>query len=281
MEKQSYKINVKGTYKLDLYECSEYQDKKIPALTAKNIDFIEGVINLDSNYNKDSDPNMGPDSSQNLKYGFEGLTSKYVGSIAYWFKAMAQGSKDFRECLRSVIVAIDRTNSTHLEASENGREKMFEIIASKCNDVVDLIRELGKVNEDGTIDEDNLIIEMSKEIPAIVKDKSKTKMRRNLSFASKFFSYADLNLNKRARYSKYDTVVSNHLEYYVKILLNDSEFKKTDIKLSDGSKEKKVIDVYNTYAKYIGCIIEKAKQEDSSNKLDRNTFDHLVWYGFK
>lgn len=40
MEK-NYKINVKGTYKLDLYECSEYQYKKIPALTAKNIDFIE------------------------------------------------------------------------------------------------------------------------------------------------------------------------------------------------------------------------------------------------
>ena len=219
MEKQNYKINVKGTYELDLYECSEYKDKKIPALTAKNIDFIEGVINLDSNYNKDSDSSMGPDSSQNLKYSFEGLTSKYVGSIAYWFKEMTRRDSDFKECLRSVIIAIDRTNSTHLEASKNGREKMFEIITSKCNDVVDLKRELDKVNEDGTIDEDNLIIEMSKEIPAIVKDKSKTKMRRNLSFASKFFSYADLNLNKEARYSKYDTLLflitwSIMLKYY-------------------------------------------------------------------
>lgn len=35
MEKQNYKINVKDMYELDLYECSEYQGKKIPALTAK------------------------------------------------------------------------------------------------------------------------------------------------------------------------------------------------------------------------------------------------------
>lgn len=270
-----YIIKENGTYELDLYD---YDGIKVdvPALTSKNIDFIEGVIRLDSNYKNDSDINKAPDPSQDLTVDFENITNKYIGSIAYWFGQMKQG-EDFNKCLKGVIVAIDRTNSTHLEASEDGRQTMFEIIVNKCQNVYDLMCELDKVNADGTVLPASLIIEMSNGIKA----SGKEGFWRNLSFASKFFAYADLNLNNKTRYSKYDNIVSNHLHYYVEIILNDKAFITRHIKLNNKSSDDNILSVYNTYASYIGKIINEANKNCTVNNLNRNTFDHLVWYGFK
>ena len=91
----------------------------------------------------------------------------------------------------------------------------------------------------------------------------------------------DLNLNNKTRYSKYDNIVSNHLHYYVEIILNDKAFKKRHIKLNNKSSDDNILSVYNTYASYIGKIINEANKNCTVNNLNRNTFGHLVWYGFK
>ena len=156
-------------------------NEEIPALSDKNIKFTKGILNYDSNYNKESDINAGPYSENIFSNDFEVKENKYTGSIAYWFTKMNEG-ENFGQCLRGAIVAIDRSNSTHLSASENGRYKIFDIIYSEsecnCQNVETLKEKLDKVNENGTIDEDHLIAKMSMDITSTKRNQK----RSNLSF---------------------------------------------------------------------------------------------------
>lgn len=198
--------------------------------------------------------------------------------------------ENFWQCLRGAIVAIDRSNSTHLSASKNGRNEIFKIIKSKCNcqNVETLKKKLDKVNGDGTIDEDHLIAKMSMDITSTKRNQK----RSNLSFASKFCAYADFYLNgKNNRYSKYDNVVSSHLKPYIDVFLDgkldDTIICEKDIHYSSSNKKasndatKYILDIYKTYSKCIGKIISKVNGDNPNLNLDRDSFDRIVWYGFK
>lgn len=52
---------------IDVFE----NDEKIPALSEKNIKFTKGILNYDSNYNKESDKNAGPYSKNIFSRGFK------------------------------------------------------------------------------------------------------------------------------------------------------------------------------------------------------------------
>lgn len=265
----------KNPYVLDFAICG---DLRIPALTRKNADFIEAVVGLDSNYNRDTDINAEPDKGFDV---FKNVTSsggKYCGSPAYWFYHMENGGS-FEECLLGIIISIDRSNSTHLESADDGRTKIKNIILSKCKNINDLKNELEK---DFRINpKDHLIGLMSIEMNA----KKKGTKRSNLSFASKFCSYASIFLKTKIEYSKYDNVVASHLGDYIKLYLNDTSTRKNKYKQDATNKKKSpdalqyTIDIYLTYYKLIGDIINKLKNEDVF--IDRNEFDHIVWYGFK
>lgn len=94
------------------------QNDRIPALTRKNADFIEAVVRLDSNYANDL-AITGPDRDYDPEKYAENSNGMYCGSTAYWFEQMKQNN-DFKRNVLGAVIAIDRTNSTHLEACING-----------------------------------------------------------------------------------------------------------------------------------------------------------------
>lgn len=283
-----YEMDMDDSYEMDIYVLKN--NEKIPALSEKNIKFTKGILNYDSNYKKESDKNAGPYSENIFSSDFEVKENKYTGSIAYWFTKMNEG-ENFSQCLRGAIVAIDRSNSTHLSASKNGRSTIFNIIYSNYQNVVTLKKELGKFSKGKTIGKDHLIAKMSINI-ASTKGNQK---RSNLSFASKFCAYADLYLNgNKNRYSKYDNVVSNHLKPYIDVFLDGKldnkdkkKIRKKDIHYSSLDKKTSnnatdyILGIYNTYSKCIGKIISKVNGDNPNLNLDRDSFDRIVWYGFK
>lgn len=253
-------------------------DLRIPALTRKNARFIEAVVGLDSNYNRDADIYSEPDKGFDVFANVSSSDNKYCGSSAYWFNKMVNGG-NFEECLLGAIISIDRTNSTHLESAIDGRTKMKNIIMRKCHNVKELKEEL---NKDFRVDPKNHLIGlMCQELPA----KGKESTRSNLSFASKFCAYASLNFKSSIEYSKYDNVVTSHLGKYIDVYLKDSYYAykykySSERKRNSEDKLQYMTDIYCTYYKIIGDIIAYLKDEKGIN-IDRNEFDHIVWYGFK
>lgn len=230
-------------YKLDHIILNE---KKIAALTCKNANFIEAVVRLDSNY--------GKDQSETL------------------FKKMRNGG-NFKECLSEVIVEIDKINSTHLEAGANGRNEMVERILSLCKNVDDLKRELLK--EFSVENKDHILYKLTDKI----KSKNRDGYRYNLSFATKFCSYASQFLELGDNYSKYDKVVAENLPFYVEAYLNE-KISKTHF-LSKQNR-RSIEDKLNLYVMYSDCInrIIKLLMERNIN-LSRSKLDHIIWYCFK
>ncbi len=120
------------------------REKRLPALTKKNAEFIEAVVHLDSIYGRDLDDNSDPEFGVKDDTNPSNLKGKYSGSTAYWFGQMKSGGESYEKCLLWAVTAIDRTNSTHLEAAQGGREKMRDIIKKRCPDVVSMKKELEK-----------------------------------------------------------------------------------------------------------------------------------------
>ena len=271
----SIETNEKDPYVLD-YAIGG--DLRIPALTRKNATFIEAVVGLDSNYNRDSDIFAEPDKGFDPFVNVSSSDGKYCGSSAYWFHKMENGG-NFEECLLGAIVSIDRTNSTHLESAVNGRTKIKNIILNKCKNVDDLKNELNKDFHNNP--KEHLIGLMSVDLEA----KKRGTVRSNLSFASKFCSYASIYLRTNLEYSKYDNVVASHLGDYIKLYLNDTSTKTKEFKLDSATKKKSsdklqyTVDIYIRYYQLIGDIIHLLRE--NGIQIDRNEFDHIVWYGFK
>lgn len=250
-------ITSENPYILDYLLC----DKKRPALTRKNADFIEAVIRLDSNYAKDSyinEPSVGYEPEINA----ESSNGKYCGSSAYWFNEMKKPNSNFKKCVLGAVIAIDSANSTHLEAAVSGRKTMRDIICKKCNNYLDLIDMLNTPFEP-TNHEHIISLLTAKTI-----SKKDGKVRFNISFATKFCAYASIFLNSKIQYSKYDNIVSSALPDYSEIYLNEhkkqNEYKINDIqrrKLDDEGNFQYRLNVYNDYQKTINRIIEKLKND--------------------
>lgn len=236
------------------------------ALTRKNAAFVEGIVNLDSNYAKDL-AITPPDKKFDLKEHSQKSGGLYCGSTAYWFNEMIKPNSDFRTCVLGAVVAMDRTNSTHLESAINGRQIMRDIICNNCKDVSDLIKMLEVPFK--ASDKNHLISLLTKGIP----DK-KGGERCNLSFATKFCAYASIFLKAKIEYSKYDNVVSSVLPTYVKLYLNEKRKRKDYDK--NGSYQHH-LDVYELYFNDIGRILDKVKDQ----KINRDDFDHILWYSNK
>lgn len=254
-------------------------DTSVPALTEKNAMFIEAVVGLDSNYNRDTDINSCPDDGFDVFRNVSKAENKYCGSSAYWFNQMLQPRANFEKCLLGAIISIDRTNSTHLEAARNGRLEMKRIIMESCHSVYELKRELNRsfINDPSN----HLIFKMCVDLPA----KGKNGMRSNLSFASKFCAYASRCLKTHFEYSKYDNVVSKHLKDYIDIYLKQKITQNTykyspETKKKSEDTQKYLIDIYTRYYQIIGDIIVSLRINENI-RIDRNEFDHIVWYGYK
>ena len=104
----------------------EYEDKiQIPALTRKNADFIKGIIKW--TYRK-KNPSKGFDPENH----YASKKKESCGTAEYWFEEMTKPNANFKKCVLGAIIAIDTTNKTHLEASNNGSKIMRDRICRKC-----------------------------------------------------------------------------------------------------------------------------------------------------
>ena len=252
-------ISNKNPYILDYVKGTS----NIVALTRKNVEFMKAIISLDSNY-KDEE-NIYNENGSN-----------------FWFKCMMDHSKPYDDCLKEAIIRIDIANSTHLESTENGREKMFQIIKKYCPNV-ERLKEAIVVNP-STNNRDNLFFEL-----CVTMTNRKNQKANNISFASKFIFYPRKYLNNDVTFSKYDKVVSESLSCYQKIYVDSSIKENRNKYLNNVDKRKnfddkhKQIYTYNTYINYMNAINEilDCLKRDNEIIINQNEFDSVVWYAFK
>lgn len=227
------------------------KERELVKLTQDNVARVEAMIANDSDYLKEMQIKE-PDGK------------KYEGSNAYWIMELikllnARGKinrSEYERIVKEVVNAIDRSNSTHLNADGSGREE----IAARIYGIGRA--KLKKYLKDP--DETNLKLITIISNKTTGKDK---KGRKNLSFASKFCQEVCFHLFQKTKYqdnySKYDAVVRKCIPLYAEYY---------GIECEKGKLEGN----YEYYRTMIDSIIKK-----SGNKISRNGFDHLLWYYFK
>ena len=265
-------IKYKDPYLLDRAVCKE-KAIDVPALTKKNSLFIEAIVRLDSNYNLDSDETKSNDDGFDPILNVSSANGKFCGSSKYWL-TIIKNSKTFEEYKRGVygaVVSIDTFNSTHLEATLDGRKKMAEIIISNYPSFKELKEALSRTFNKN--DSEHIIYKLSIPLEA----RRKGTVRCNLSFASKFCSYASLCLLDEDRYSKYDSVVSDMLPFYMELYLG-KKLRKNHYKVK-ASIHKERLRVYEIYSNDIGEILNL--DEIKNDEITREKFDHIIWYSNK
>lgn len=253
-------------YKLDLIRIGKHT---IAELSKKNANFIEAIVSIDSNY-------QGDDDKTNEK------------GTAYWFNEMLNSKTihPYEYCLEKCIEIIDNHNSTHLEATKDGRNNMKKIILGRCPSGEKLKKEvLVTPTTNGT---NNLFFDLLQTM-----DHKTGYKVNNISFASKFISYARKYLNNNdTSFSKYDKVVAENLSKYQKYYADDGKkVSKSKFlnKSSDRRKLKTDIEkqryTYETYIKYMETIddIQKNLIDENGIKIEltREEIDHVIWYTSK
>lgn len=221
-------------------------------LSQKNVAKVEAIIQNDSAYIKSSDKDAC-------------VQGGYKGSTAYWMvrlkrillDAESVADEYYDDVLSNAIHAVDRDNSTHLNADGVGRDEMLDRI--KKIPRPQLVEYLKYPRESKY----HLINVLSQ---ATHPKDSKYKPRTNLSFASKFCHYACFYLFEgepaQDNYSIYDNVVLRVLPRYC-------DYYKV-------SKPRSFARDYLVYQTTIDEIINAA-----GGHISRNGFDHLLWYYFK
>lgn len=136
------------------------------------------MIRNDSAYIKSTDISAGPkfDRKNQLVYG---------GSSAYWMtmlKSVLIKNKEvnytYEELIKGAVEAVDRENSTHLNADKCGRTEIVRrICAFDCSELIECLR-------NPEYEDMKLVHEIARVTFA------KFRARTNLSFASKFCHYA-------------------------------------------------------------------------------------------
>jgi len=280
MKKQFNLIISKNPYELDtMISCTD----SLAALTEKNSNFIEAVVRLDSNYRKEASITE-PESGFNPITMCNASKGKYHGSSPYWFSKMerANSDKDFKRAVLGAVIAIDTTNSTHLLAAVGARKVMQERICKACQCQINMLKELLNKPFDPE-DSEHLINQLLAPVPGVRKQKNgSVTFRYNISFASKFCSYASSYFHTHFEYPKYDSVVSDWLGKY--LLAYTGEKPKGSFKMPSGkrTKEKKEKIESETYQRYWNAISQILNRVNGNkNLLTYERFDHIVWYANK
>ncbi|WP_202109203.1 hypothetical protein [Succinivibrio dextrinosolvens] len=284
----------KNPYELDM-EVSSTVEKtiKIPALTEKNRNFIEAVVKLDSRYGKEAIINKPSDTvlkelqwlskqtefvEDTLSFSIIPGEDNYLGSTHYWFDAIKNNlNNDFCNLL-GALYNINLTNSTR----RSYREIFYKAknLREKLNNKLDFNTLKNELSKDFSQNCNNHIISYL------------TYPGQNgactLSLASKFCSYACEYFGLDKSYSKYDTIVSDNLKYYIDAYLTDEQdlskdynkFRDSKFKVNgQGKKFERSLKVYQAYSYFIERIIEKLAVKKVS--INKNELDHIIWYSKK
>ena len=243
-----------------MLETTELDGETIVKLTRENVAKVEAMIRNDSAYYKAFDKDAKP-----IKFPRKKPEEyKYGGSTAYWVKQLKeiliegkQKSTDdhsFEKIVTHLVSAIDRENSTHLNADGNGRKVICKRIKDNRENLCKWLK-----NEDRKYEIINCLSQKTDD----------DKGRENLSFASKFAHYAAFYLFEGTEFqdgfSIYDGILVRVLPKYMKAY---------NIQIKGYKKN------YQNYQKAIDSIIDAAEKENEE-RISRNGFDHLVWYYHK
>ena len=223
--------------------------KQLVKLSQDNVARIEAMISNDSGYLKGRDKNNKPSKKSN-------------GSTAFWMcelKKVLLGDDSseyqYRTIVAEAVCAVDRENTTHLNADGVGREQITDRI---CNIPQDKLIEYLKFPDETNLELIEIIAQKTMPI------ENGKKSRCNPSFASKFCHYAAFYLFENTEYqdnfSIYDNVLKNVIPLYAKYY----------------GIEYENLDDYRNYRNVVDGIITK-----SGGHISRNGFDHLLWYYHK
>ncbi len=220
-------------------------DEGLVVLSEENVAKVEAMIKTDSSYTRGSDINYTDSSA----YLFNKLKSEIYNT---------DNSKKLKEnsskTIYDVVCAVDRENSTHINADRVGRQEITDRISDLT--IKDFLKYLKNPKN----------LELFNIISAKTSYAGGIKYRTNQSFASKFCHYACFYMfsgeNVQDNYSIYDNVLKKILPLYAK---------KYCIPCITNNLED-----YSYYRDIVDKILEK-----SGNKISRNGFDHLLWYYHK
>ena len=243
-------LTLSNKYKLTVITGTELVE-----LTPKNVAIVEAMLRNDSSTLKSFDKKAAP-------------KGKYKGSTAYWMTQLKNALQDtssiqdeiYKNIITEAVAAVDRENSTHLNADGIGREE----ITNRLYRIDKQLFMSYLKNPDKTKFELISIIS-DKTNPTGTNSKGKEyKGRTNISFASKFCHYACYYLfegeEEQDNYSIYDNILSKAIPLYV----DHYGLKNCEL---------------NTYSKYRDTI--DAIIKNSKTAISRNGFDHLLWYYFR
>lgn len=225
----------------------ELDEDGLVILSAVNVAKAEAMIKTDSSYTKSSNIDYNKSSA----FLFSKLNSEMQKSVSLHKLKQTSGKTIF-----DIVCAIDRENSTHVNADGVGRREISDRISNLAIDeFINYLKNPAKLE----------LFDLISKKTTYPNDKNQ-KHRTNQSFASKFCHYACFYLFKglpeQDNYSIYDNVLKKVLpryanKYKVDYLNND---------LNDYGKYRKIVDE----------IIFK-----SNSNISRNGFDHLLWYYHK
>lgn len=185
----------------------------------------------------------------------------YAGSTAYcmcqlknYINKKTSDKTDYKDIIADAVIAVDRDNSTHLNADGVGREEITERICKIP------LEKLLHYLQDPHGTKYKLVEIIARKTSAAIRP------RENKSFASKFCHYACFYLfegkKEQDNYSIYDSILKNALPLYI-------DYYGIDVK-------KQELEDYAVYSETIEKILKK-----SGNKISKNGFDHLLWYYYK
>lgn len=227
-------------------------DIELVALTQDNVAKVEAMIQNDAAYLNAVSKKSKPD-----KNGEGGSTAFWMCELRNYINGDHKDINRYKKIIFNAVCAVDRDNSTHLNADGVGRDEITNRICSlSLEDLTDYLQ-----RPHGT--KYKLFETIAQKTHPTDK---KYKPRTNKSFASKFCHYACFYLfegqNEQDNYSIYDSILKNALPYY-------AEYYKIKI-------TKKDLEDYAKYSEIIEKILEM-----SGNNISKNGFDHLLWYYFK
>ena len=222
-------------------------------LSRDNVAMAEAMIRNDSAYIRSNNTANGPVKRDDNYHG---------GSTAFWMTKLKEVIVEnkiteytYEAIIQGAVEAVDRENSTHLNADTRGREEITKRICGFSHE------ELIKCLQDPDYKDMLLFNEIARITSA------EKRARRNLSFASKFCHFAcfyvfnDEDSEYQDNYSIYDSVLKKVIPLYLKYYNLD------------------VTRDLNNYKHYRTAIddIRNACGEE----ISRNGFDQLLWYYFK
>lgn len=269
----------------------------VPLFTDKNIAFVNGMVENDSNYNQ--------------------TDKEKVRDI---FKDMFVGSADERmACIGRAVYEIDNENSTHLTAV--GRHKVDDLM-KKLNIKPTAVRKLPDDGEEKTITggalftaqiiggienlkerlsvgDDQLVFDISHASTTYLNEAHVADVNKNnFSFATKFCHWTCQYLKLGDKYCIYDKVVASVLPYFVDNYASGelASWKCCRMKRAKGAKGgqelvstienyKKDDDGYTKYRNLYDAVLEginKWRSENNQNgEIGYREVDRLIWYYFK